>query len=119
MGRRKSYDEDEILAHAAAGLTAEQIVETMGLSITPRYVRSIVSHHFGSMPRLKELREKDDWPRELLARLMVEAGADPRCCHECGRWTTRPMAIRATCREPDVKDLVFVCVTRCATVADV
>lgn len=116
--RYRSYDIDTVLAYAARGLTAVEIIDELGLTVSERTIQSVVSRHFGRRPTLKSLR-RDDPLRSVVVKLMVAAGRDPHVCSECGRQTTRPLAIRATCRDPDVNDLVFVCVTSCATVADV
>lgn len=113
----RTYDLDEVLAYAAHGLSAAQIIETLGLNVSERTIQRVVTRAFGKKPTLRDLRQENP-VRDVLVKLMVAAGADPHICSECGRRTTRPLAIHATCRDPDVKDLVFVCVTRCATVAD-
>lgn len=115
--RYRSYDIDEVLAYAAQGLSAAQIIEELGLSVGERTIQRIVVAHFGHRPTYKSI-ERDDPIRSAVVKAMIAQGCDPHQCSRCGRSTLMPLAIHATCREPEVKDLVFVCVTRCATVAD-
>ena len=115
--RYRSYDLDELLAYAAQGLSASAIIEQLGLSISERTVRYLIHKHFGKRPTLREIRRADPL-RQVVSKLMIADGKNPHVCSRCGRSSIEPLAIHATCVDPDVKDLVFVCVTRCATVAD-
>lgn len=116
MARRRSYDLDEVLAYAAAGLSAAAIVEELGLKVGERTIQKAVAKHLGHRPTKASLQRYDPI-RSRVAAYMVTQGHDPRRCSACDRFTIYPLAIREVRRSDSLDDLVFVC-RHCATPAD-
>lgn len=114
--RRPSYDLDEVLAYAAAGNSAAEIIEAFGLRVGERAIQKQVAKHLGSRPTKASLETYDPL-RSRVAAFMVASGLDEYYCSECLRRGSYKCAIRELKHSDDLGDLVFVC-RHCATAAD-
>lgn len=114
--RHRSYDLDEVLALAAAGLPAAAIVEEIGLKVGERTIQKQVAKHLGHRPT-KATLEAYDPLRSRVAAYMVSQGLDERYCSSCLKCTYYKCAIRSLRDDESLDSLVFVC-RHCATAAD-
>lgn len=115
--RHRSYDLDEVLALASAGLSAAEIIEDLHLKVGERAIQKQVAKHLGHRPT-KQTVEAYDPVRSRVVAYMVSHGLDERYCSECQKRTLYKCAIRELGRDDSLDSLVFVC-RHCATVADV
>lgn len=114
--RYPSYDLDEVLALAASGCSASEIIEQLGLKVGERTIQKQVTKHLGRRPT-KQTVEAYDPVRSRVVAYMVSQGLDPYYCMYCEKRTLYKCAIRELRRSDSLDDLVFVC-RHCATVAD-
>lgn len=112
-----NYDLEELLAFAQRGDSASEIIEELGLALTPRRVQQIVAKHLGRRPTKKSV-SKPDILRERVVAYMEAQGKNPRHCSSCGRVQVRGGAIRAVNADLSIDALVFVCL-KCAAPGDV
>lgn len=114
--RHRNYDLDEVLALAASGLSAADIIEDLGLRVGARAIQKQVAKHMGHRPT-KASVERYDPVRSRVVAYMVSQGLEPRYCSSCQKPTIYRCAIRELRRDESLDSLVFVC-RHCATAAD-
>ncbi len=114
--RYRNYSLDEVLALAATGLSAAEIIEEIGLKVGERTIQKQVAKHLGHRPT-KATLERYDPIRTRVAAYMVSQGLDERYCFVCEKRTLYKCAIRELDRSDSLDSLVFVC-RHCATAAD-
>lgn len=114
--KRHTYDLDEVLALASAGMSASQIIYELRLTVGERTIQKQVARHLGHKPTKASIEAYDPL-RTRVAAYMVSQGLDERYCSNCFRHSYYKCAIRALERSDSLDDLVFVC-RRCASAAD-
>lgn len=103
---RRHYDLDEVCALAESGKTAHEIVEDLGLSVTPRAVQKAVNKFVGPLPKRPPAR--GDRLRDVVVREMIESGLDEHYCVN-GHFSAFRCYIRQLVRDGRIDTCVFVC----------
>ncbi|NIL77157.1 hypothetical protein RhoFasB10_03298 [Rhodococcus sp. B10] len=114
--RRPSYDVDEIIMCAEAGLSAAEIIEQLGLKVGERAVQRAVRRYVGPRPK-RAYSTRDDPLRRRVVAWMEANGLDRRYCFQCNRVYVRPLYIRQLKHDDDLGTLAFVC-HRCKRAGD-
>lgn len=110
---RRHYDLDEVLAFAESGKSAPEIIELLGLNVTPRAIQKTVNRYLGPRPVRRPAQHALVGP---VRRYMEAQGLDARYCALCCRHTFDLCFIRALA--PDLDSCIFVC-GRCKRPGDV
>lgn len=106
--RRPSYDIDELIMCAEAGLSAGEIIKQLGLKVEERAVQRAVRKYVGPRPTRSYATVSDPLRRRVVV-WRTESGLDPRYCFQCNRVSIRPPYIRQLKRDDDLGTLAFVC----------
>ncbi|GAA1099702.1 hypothetical protein GCM10009648_43920 [Tsukamurella spumae] len=105
--RRPSYDIDELIICAEAGLSAREIIDQLGLRVGERAVQRAVRKYVGPSPPRPDAA-RDPMRRRVIA-WMEQNGLDRRYCFVCGRVSVAEPYLRQLRQDDDLGSLAFVC----------
>lgn len=107
---RRHYDLDVILAYYQSdpNISAADVVEYFGLTVTPRAIQKTVNKFLGPMPSRRPSVKPDKLRRRIVAE-MVRLGLNAHVCCVCYHYSSRALYIRELHQDDEIGSLIFVC----------